>query len=275
MVSLASQAASRVDSAGNVLYYATLNEAFAAAAGVSLEAPDEITLLRDVTLAEPVLVDTARHIVLVPGNGNRTIMRGAAVISSPLFRVTGEGASLSLGKPGMEYGLFIDGGYLSTPPIPAEAPLVVVNGPDAKLIMHDKVTIQNNYNNVLACGSGEKWSVPREPFRAYLALIAAVLIGCSLLIVIVLKKKPSKVVPAPKEHIAAIQRLSPREREIFMLLLKNFTLRQISLELNISYNTVNTHYNSIYRKLGVSSRGELLTRYGSLHSLELVTPPNS
>jgi DNA-binding CsgD family transcriptional regulator len=56
--------------------------------------------------------------------------------------------------------------------------------------------------------------------------------------------------------------LSPREKEIFTLLLKNFTLRQIGLELHISYNTVNTHYNSIYRKLGISSRGELFMKYG-------------
>ncbi|GHV84574.1 hypothetical protein AGMMS50230_01820 [Spirochaetia bacterium] len=143
---LASQTASRIDGGGTILYYATLAEAFAAAEGLSLDYPDEITLLADIILAESILVDTTRHIRLVPGGGSRHIMRDSQNISNPLLRVTGEGASLSLGKPGMEYELFIDGGYLLTPPIQAEAPLVVINGPDAKLFMYDKVTLQNNYN---------------------------------------------------------------------------------------------------------------------------------
>jgi DNA-binding CsgD family transcriptional regulator len=427
---LTPQVASRVDDGGNVQYYATLGEAFAVASGASIDAPDEITLLTDVTLSVPVLVDEPKHIVLVSGGGSHTIMRGSNNISDPLFRVTGEEATLSLGKPGMEYELFIDGGYLATPSIQAEAPLVVINGPDAKLIMYDKVTIQNNYNggnaegtseyqngagvfirttgnnaekqtefimkggtvrgninntqNGLACGggvvimglgiftmeegtiaantaylvgggfhagsrgsfkktggiiygndsanelenrvingaespkvygnavsiaqlggptrfrddtvtedsrlsytghplkngvfgSGEKWSIPRKPFRGYLIPIAVVPVF--LLLFLLLKRKYSKKISVTvvekmelvrEEQIEKIvlsdtdaQKLSPREKEILVLLLKNFTLRQISLDLHISYNTVNTHYNSIYRKLGVSSRGELLTKYGS------------
>jgi DNA-binding CsgD family transcriptional regulator len=419
-----------------VQYYATLGEAFAAASGASIDEPDEITLLTDVTLSVPVLVDEPKHIVLVSGGGSRTIMRAGNNISDPLFRVTGEGASLTLGKPGMEGELFIDGGYLATPSIQAEAPLVVINGPDAKLIMYDKVTIQNNYNggnaegtseyqngagvfirttgnnaekqtefimkggtirgninntqNGLAggggvfmagfgiftmeggtitantayvvgggfhsgsrgsfkktggmiyghdsavelgnnvvdgtgspkyygyavsiaqlggsthfmndtvtedshlsyighattngvFGEGDNWSVPSKmpskPFPFYIIPIA--LIPVCLLFFLLLKRRRTKAITAPLsegslpelervEQIAKIvlsdkdaQKLSPREKEILALLLKNLTLRQISFELHISYNTVNTHYNSIYRKLGVSSRGELLTKYGS------------
>ncbi|GHV84475.1 hypothetical protein AGMMS50230_00830 [Spirochaetia bacterium] len=64
---LASQTASRIDGGGTILYYATLAEAFAAAEGLSLDYPDEITLLADIILAESILVDTTRHIRLVPG----------------------------------------------------------------------------------------------------------------------------------------------------------------------------------------------------------------
>ncbi|GHV86848.1 hypothetical protein AGMMS50255_1440 [Spirochaetia bacterium] len=421
---LAPQAAGRVDGNGNTLYYATLREAFEAAVGTSIDEPDEITLLTDITLAETILVDEPKHIRLISGGGNHTIMRDSAYISGPLLRVTGEAASLSLGKPGMEGELFIDGGYRSTPPIQAEAPLVVINGPDAKLIMYDKVTIQNNYNgggdagtneyrngagvfirttgnnaehqtefimkggtirgninhtqNLLACGGGvyiagfgiftmeggtiagntaymsgggfhtgsrgsfyktggiiygkdaaapkdseapgdrnsvidgfgspkyyghalavaqlngdtrfrddtvtensrlsytghatangvfgegEKWSTPGNPFRDYIPLLILVSIVFLLFtaLILILKKRPSKLIhKMSAEQIAALESLSPREREVFELLLKNYTLRQSGLELHISYNTVNFHYNNIYRKLGVSSRGELLLKY--------------
>jgi DNA-binding CsgD family transcriptional regulator len=55
--------------------------------------------------------------------------------------------------------------------------------------------------------------------------------------------------------------LSPREKEIFALLLKNLTLRQIGLEIHISYHTVVSHYRNIYRKLSVTNRGELLLKF--------------
>jgi DNA-binding CsgD family transcriptional regulator len=56
-------------------------------------------------------------------------------------------------------------------------------------------------------------------------------------------------------------RLSPREKEIFALLLKNLPLKTIALELGISFHTVNNHYRAIYRKLGITSKGELFLRY--------------
>jgi DNA-binding CsgD family transcriptional regulator len=139
----------------DVYYYATLGEAFAAAAGTSPDEPDEITLLADITIAEPILIDTPKHIRLVAGNAadsgySRTIKRDGNNTADPLFRITGSNASLTLGKPGMEHELYIDGGYLNTPPVRAEAPLIAVNGPGAKLIMHGNVFLQNNYNRCAA-----------------------------------------------------------------------------------------------------------------------------
>ena len=130
----------------NTLYYATLREAFEAAAGASIDAPDEITLLADITVYEPLKVDDGKHIRLVP-DGSRTIRRGSGFLEFPILWVNGEAASLTLGKSGMEGELTLDGGYLNTPPIEAHAPLVAVSGPDSKLVMYDNVTIQNNCNN--------------------------------------------------------------------------------------------------------------------------------
>jgi DNA-binding CsgD family transcriptional regulator len=50
----------------------------------------------------------------------------------------------------MEHDLVIDGGYRKNPPVRALSPLIAVNGLDSKLIMYDKVTLQNNYNECAA-----------------------------------------------------------------------------------------------------------------------------
>ena len=51
---------------------------------------------------------------------------------------------------------------------------------------------------------------------------------------------------------------SPREIEVTSLLLQGLTLKQIALELHLSYPTINTYQNGIYRKLGINSRAELI-----------------
>jgi len=56
-------------------------------------------------------------------------------------------------------------------------------------------------------------------------------------------------------------RLTPREKDVFALLIQNMPLKTIALELGITFNTVNSHYRSIYRKLGITSKGELFMKY--------------
>lgn len=55
--------------------------------------------------------------------------------------------------------------------------------------------------------------------------------------------------------------LSKRETEVCKLLLQGYTMRQISGILSIAYPTVNTYCTSIYRKLGINSRAELLLMF--------------
>lgn len=52
--------------------------------------------------------------------------------------------------------------------------------------------------------------------------------------------------------------LSPREIETCEKLLEGFTLRQIGAIMGISFSTVNTYCSSIYKKLNINSRTELL-----------------
>ena len=55
--------------------------------------------------------------------------------------------------------------------------------------------------------------------------------------------------------------LTPRETEVFRLLLEGYTLQETADRLGVKYATVNTHMTAIYKKLGVSSRAQLIIRY--------------
>jgi LuxR family transcriptional regulator, maltose regulon positive regulatory protein len=60
--------------------------------------------------------------------------------------------------------------------------------------------------------------------------------------------------------VAAGDDLSDRELAVLRLLGGGHSEREIGRELFLSFNTVHSHVKSIYRKLGVSSRGEALAR---------------
>ncbi|MDR0502218.1 MAG: helix-turn-helix transcriptional regulator [Treponema sp.] len=55
--------------------------------------------------------------------------------------------------------------------------------------------------------------------------------------------------------------LTPREQEIFTLLLKGTPPKEIGYTLKISYETVHHHQKNLYRKLGIQSIQELFARY--------------
>jgi two-component system response regulator NreC len=63
-----------------------------------------------------------------------------------------------------------------------------------------------------------------------------------------------------------VDRLSPREREIFDLQLRGFSNEQIARELFISPKTVETHRAHIFRKLRVHSMPEMI-RLAATHGL--------
>ena len=56
--------------------------------------------------------------------------------------------------------------------------------------------------------------------------------------------------------------LTPREQEIFTMLLKGTSPKDIAYTLKISYETVHHHQKNLYRKLGIQSIQELFARYG-------------
>ena len=48
--------------------------------------------------------------------------------------------------------------------------------------------------------------------------------------------------------------LTPREKEIFQLLIDNYSTKDIAKELNISEKTVRNHISNVMQKLGVNGR---------------------
>jgi len=56
-------------------------------------------------------------------------------------------------------------------------------------------------------------------------------------------------------------KLTPREQEIFDMLLKNISPKEIALNLHIAYDTLLFHQKKLYRKLKVHSVNELILNY--------------
>ena len=59
-------------------------------------------------------------------------------------------------------------------------------------------------------------------------------------------------------NLADARGFSPRERDVFMILVRGRNCAYIANELHIAESTVKSHIKSIYRKAGVHSQQELL-----------------
>ncbi len=64
-----------------------------------------------------------------------------------------------------------------------------------------------------------------------------------------------------KPHVRGSEPLSRRERQTLELLLSGDAEKQIASHLSISRHTVHVYVKSLYKRFGVSSRGELLARW--------------
>lgn len=63
--------------------------------------------------------------------------------------------------------------------------------------------------------------------------------------------------------------LTPREKEIFNLLIKNQSTRDIAKTLGISEKTVRNHISNVIQKLGVDSRVQAVFELIKFKELEL------
>ena len=58
-------------------------------------------------------------------------------------------------------------------------------------------------------------------------------------------------------RLKAGKELTIREKDVYRLAAKGYTAVYIASRLHLSKRTVETHLESIYRKLGITSRGQL------------------
>lgn len=63
--------------------------------------------------------------------------------------------------------------------------------------------------------------------------------------------------------------LTPREKEIFTLLINNYSTRDIASKLGISEKTVRNHISNVIQKLGVDSRIQAVFELIKLKELSL------
>lgn len=63
--------------------------------------------------------------------------------------------------------------------------------------------------------------------------------------------------------------LTKREREVFELLIKNYSTREIAENLNISEKTVRNHISNVMQKLGVKGRSGAVVELLKLNEISL------
>ncbi|MBQ9018746.1 MAG: helix-turn-helix transcriptional regulator [Bacilli bacterium] len=63
--------------------------------------------------------------------------------------------------------------------------------------------------------------------------------------------------------------LTPREREIFILLIDNYNTKDIANKLRISEKTVRNHISNVMQKLGVNGRASAVVELLKLKELSI------
>ena len=63
--------------------------------------------------------------------------------------------------------------------------------------------------------------------------------------------------------------LTSREKEVFNLLVENYTTKDIALTLNISEKTVRNHISNTIQKLGVKSRAQAIIELLKLKEIKI------
>ncbi|MDQ2769448.1 MAG: response regulator transcription factor [Bacteroidota bacterium] len=91
----------------------------------------------------------------------------------------------------------------------------------------------------------------------YKQAILDVLAGGAVLSPAVARKALQHFRPAPSQQP---ELLSAREQEVMQVLLEGLGEKQVAARLSLSPGTVHTYVKRLYEKLGVGSRGELLSR---------------
>ena len=105
--------------------------------------------------------------------------------------------------------------------------------------------------------------------RLVIVIAGTILAALFITLVLLLYKAQKKLQKAQKKLQKAqkklqsfgLTNLTAREMEIYNLLLTDLPTKQIADKMGLSYSGVNFHIQNLYRKLGIQSRTELLTKF--------------
>jgi DNA-binding CsgD family transcriptional regulator len=118
------------------------------------------------------------------------------------------------------------------------------------------------------------FSTGQVSLKLYITMIGILFLGLGLLVGLRLWKKHGEqqivveyVEKEPDMAVAANDLLSGREGDVLRLLALGHSNREIAEKLFISENTVKTHLNNIYSKLGVNRRTQAISRAKELRIL--------
>jgi DNA-binding CsgD family transcriptional regulator len=219
--------------------------------------------------------------VLVIGSGIFSMEGG--IIMNNSARVYGGGVGINSASTFIKTGGII---YGSNAPVGYQN--IVVEGSDFPLIHGHAVHVHLNIVHTLGYrndmvgendnltyhgtltgegifGQGEKWSIPNTGFnRLILVYIFTALALIILSLLYVWKKTKKRKLSEAKVlqyNLPPRINLTPREKEVFNLLMSGLTANQCALNLNASISSINFHTQNIYRKLGIQSRAELLVKF--------------
>ncbi len=103
------------------------------------------------------------------------------------------------------------------------------------------------------------------PAKTYVALIGVIFLAVGLFFGITLRKRRMMVIEKTVEPLVRPNEfLSDRENDVLKLLATGLSNKEIGEKLFISENTVKTHVNNIYSKLGVNRRTQAVQKAKSL-----------
>jgi DNA-binding CsgD family transcriptional regulator len=102
------------------------------------------------------------------------------------------------------------------------------------------------------------------PLRVFALVVGALFLGVGLFLGTRTREQPKQAPPQVQSGAG----LSPREAEVLALIVAGRTNKEIADALFLSENTIKTHVNGLYAKLGVNRRTQAVARARELGLLQ-------
>ena len=129
--------------------------------------------------------------------------------------------------------------------------------PEAEVLMHTVFDDADRIYQAL-CRGASGYVLKNQPLAELKAAVLEVACGGAPMSRIVARRVLAHFKPTPSTQAGL---LSEREQQVLEGMVDGLADKQVAARLGLSPETVRTHVKNIYRKLQVSSRSELLSRY--------------